>query len=318
MNTKTLEFINKSSIIHNNKYDYSKVDYVNSKTKIIIICKEHGEFKQIPNSHLKGANCKICGYKNRIVNKTNLTNNDFINKAKIIHGERYDYSKVNYINSYSKIMIICKEHGIFTQIANKHLTGSNCIKCNRKSKFTTSDFINKSRIIHGNNYDYSKVNFIDKESKIIIICKKHGEFLQKPISHLNNKICRKCFIANRTFSINEFIQKANITHDFIYDYSKVNYINSHVKVIIICKKHKEFEQLPLNHINGQGCPFCKNKTEGMLFLKLKKVYRDIKCQFKADWCKNIYHLPFDFLIPEYNIIIELDGKQHFEQVASWE
>lgn len=115
----------------------------------------------------------------------------------------------------------------------------------------------------------------------------------------------------------EFIKKAKEIHGDIYDYSKVDYINNNTKVLIICKKHGEFQQNPLKHVNGQGCNNCINKTEGKLYNKLQSIYPTIIQQFKHEWCKKTFYLPFDFCIPEYNIIIELDGIQHFQKIMNW-
>jgi hypothetical protein len=169
------------------KYDYSKVNYINAKSKVIIICKEHGEFKQLSNSHLSGSGCSKCRD-----NNISSSTNEFIEKAIKIHNDKYDYSKVNYINSYTKIKIICKEHEEFEQLPNHHLSGSGCSKCSGTYQYSTNEFIEKAIKIHGSKYDYSKVNYINAKSKVIIICKEHGEFEQQPNNHLNGQGCSNC------------------------------------------------------------------------------------------------------------------------------
>ena len=109
---------------HNNKYDYSLVNYINNKTKIIIICPIHGKFEITPSHHLNGVGCRKCS------NNYSYTNQEFINKANIIHNNFYDYSLVNYINSKTKIKIICPIHGIFEQVPSHHLNKVGCPKCN--------------------------------------------------------------------------------------------------------------------------------------------------------------------------------------------
>lgn len=127
----TLEFIEKAKLVHGNKYDYSSVNYINYKIKITIICSKHGKFEQQPGNHLIGQNCPICA--NKLKNKnTKLTTEKFIIKAKLIHGEKYDYSKVIYGSSnIEKVKIICSEHGEFEQQPKLHLQGKSCIKCGR-------------------------------------------------------------------------------------------------------------------------------------------------------------------------------------------
>ena len=246
-------------------------------------------------------------------NKTEI----FIAKAKKNHGERYDYSKVNYTNAKTKITIICNEHGEFQQTPSNHLSNYNCQKCANNYKSDTLSFIEKSKCIHNNKYDYSKVSYINTDTPVTIICQEHGEFNQKPDFHINRKCgCPKC--SNNKVDLIDFIKRANKIHDNKYDYSKVEYSNNRNHVIIICKKHCEFNQTPDIHINHKcGCPSCINKTEYKFFEKIKEFYPTIKKQYKVEWCKNKQRLPYDFAIEELKIIIELDGEQHFTQVSNW-
>lgn len=97
-------FIKESVLIHGHKYCYDEVEYINKRTKVKIICPIHGEFWQIPDSHIKGIGCPFCGGTKK------LTTEEFIEKARKIHGDKYDYSKVEYINTEMKVCIICQEH----------------------------------------------------------------------------------------------------------------------------------------------------------------------------------------------------------------
>jgi len=115
------------------------------------------------------------------MSKTDL----FISKAIKIHKDRYDYSKVNYINAKTKILITCKIHGDFNQTPCNHLSNYNCQKCAKNLKSNTTSFIEKAQHLHHNRYDYSKVNYINADTHIIIICKEHGEFSQIPDFHIN-------------------------------------------------------------------------------------------------------------------------------------
>lgn len=118
----TNEFIERANKIHNNKYDYSKTNYNSHREKVIIICPEHGEFCQTPHSHLKGFGCKECS---KPVHDTN----SFIKESKKIHGDKYDYSKVKYVNSKTYVCIICPKHGEFWQRADMHISGHLCPFC---------------------------------------------------------------------------------------------------------------------------------------------------------------------------------------------
>jgi len=317
------EFIKKAIKIHENKYDYSKINYVNITTKIIIICPIHGEFKQNPNRHLQKQGCSKCFFE-RLKEKNNSNTKEFIEKARKVHGDKYDYSKVNYIKALKKIKIICPIHGEFLQVPSSHLQGYNCSFCGYDSKKIKKtkplqQFINEAQKIHGTLYDYSKVNYIKALKKIKIICKEHGIFEQTPSSHIQGHGCIKCAYKNKGFNrrttLEIFLKKAKQIHGDKYDYSKVNYINSDTKIEIICRKHDNFLQTPNSHLNGSGCPKCRfSKGEIKIenFLKQNKINFINQKKFKE--CKNKYLLKFDFYLPNYNLCIEYDGKQHFESI----
>lgn len=208
---KTIEqFIEEANIVHNFKYDYSKAEYINNRTNLIITCPIHGDFKQSPTNHLNGSGCPICGLKNRNTispfkgqklltynRPTKLTTEDFINKAKEVHGDKYDYSKVEYINSKIDVDIICKKHGLFHQKPYKHLQGQGCRLCaiekdSLNKLKTTEEFIYEANKIHNNKYDYSKAIYNGNRTKLTIICPIHGEFEQCPNNHLEGKGCPYC------------------------------------------------------------------------------------------------------------------------------
>lgn len=210
------EFIEKANSIHNNKYDYSKTEYIRRDKKVIIICPVHGEFEQFPFNHIKGNGCYLCS-KNK-----KLTQEDFINNSNIIHNNFYDYSKVEYINSNTKVIIICPVHGEFKQLPNNHMSGHGCYECSleklSKSKFlTTEEFIKKSKDVHNNKYDYSKVNYINSYVKVCIICPEHGEFLQTPNNHMNNsRGCPICKSSKGELKIKSWLDSHNI--DYFQEY----------------------------------------------------------------------------------------------------
>ena len=195
----TEEFVQRARKVHGNKYDYSKVEYLNNRTKVCIICPEHGEFWQTPDSHMSGNKCPKCSGTKK------LTTEEFIEQARKIHGNKYDYSKVEYINNHSKVCIICPEHGEFWQTPINHCSKNNhngCPICAKtiignKLRKNNSCFIEKAREVHGDKYDYSKVEYINNRTKVCIICPKHGEFWQTPTSHIDGKCgcpdCNKLF-----------------------------------------------------------------------------------------------------------------------------
>ena len=184
--------------VHGDKYDYSKVEYVNNRAKICIICPIHGEFWQRPYSHLQGFGCKKC-------NGNVYDTTTFVNRAKEVHGDKYDYSKVEYTHSKKEVCIICPKHGEFWQTPTVHLKGGNCPNCIKENKI--NDFLEQSKIIHNNKYDYSKVEYVDSTTKVCIICPKHGEFWQRPFSHINGNGCPMCKESLLEEEINSFFDK---------------------------------------------------------------------------------------------------------------
>lgn len=185
------EFIVKARSVHGDKYDYSKVDYVNARTKVCIICPEHGEFWQEAFSHTTGCGCPSC------VKKKKYTTESFIEKTKTVHGDKYDYTKTEYINNRTKVCIICPEHGEFWQLPTNHLKGCGCTFCKgaritKEKTRTKEDFIKKAIKVHGDRYDYSKVNYVKARDKVCIICPEHGEFWQEAYHHTVGCGCPHC------------------------------------------------------------------------------------------------------------------------------
>ena len=218
----TEEFIRKTMKIHGEKYNYSEVAYVNSKTPVSIICPRHGIFKQAPYNHLTGQGCRKCGIESR-VRKQSLTKDKFIETARSVHGELYDYSRVNYVNSMRKVIIICPTHGEFSQRPSRHCAGDACPKCAPNKKLTQDEFIDRARAIHGNKYDYSHVSYKNVDTPVEIICPIHGRIKQWPNDHLKGKGCRACSGALKL--TNEvFIKRARKVHGKQYDYSLVRYM----------------------------------------------------------------------------------------------
>jgi hypothetical protein len=259
MNTKNYDFIKKVLEVHKHKYTYLNVNYVNNSKNVTITCRIHGDFNQNAYNHIRGQGCPTCVGKN-------ITTERYVKKAKDIHGDKYDYSKVEYKSAQENVIIICKIHGDFSQRPDHHLNGSCCSKCvNKESRLTNEEFIQKAQKIHGDTYNYSKVEYKSSQEHVIIICKIHGMFSQLPTNHLSGNGCSKCFADNNRFTKEDFINNACEIHGDKYDYSKVEYKSSQENIIIICKIHGEFSQISNSHIMGKGCSKCagnrKSTTE---------------------------------------------------------
>lgn len=257
-------FIERAIEIHGLKYDYSKVEYTNNRDKVEIICPTHGSFLQSPNKHLSGQGCKQCSIIEKGTKHT-LTTKEFIERAKKVHGDKYDYSVSKYIQGNKKVEIVCKIHGSFWQYPHLHWGGSGCPKCSHiegglKGRIKIDELLKRFRKIHGNKYDYSKVEYKTNSVPIEIICKEHSSFFQIPTVHLNGGNCPKCsaieLSLNSRKPFDDFVSEANKVHHNKYIYDECSYVNRRVKMKIHCPIHGVFKQSPRNHILGQGCPKC--------------------------------------------------------------
>lgn len=207
----TEDFIKRSQIVHGSFYDYSKVEYKSMKDRVCIICPLHGEFYQEPQVHLRGCKCPKCSGK--LINTTQ----EFIDNASKVHNNKYDYSKSIYTTAKQKVTIICSIHGEFEQTPDAHLRlQQGCPKCkfDKLSKDRTKPldtFIKQASKIH-NKYDYSKFIYINNKTSGIIICPKHGEFLQSPDNHLHGKGCPKCQESHGERIIRNYLDNHHIVY----------------------------------------------------------------------------------------------------------
>ena len=334
----TEEFIAKAKAIHGEKYDYSKVMYVKNDEKVIIICPKHGEFLQTPMTHLRGNGCQKCGYETigRKLKRSEplksphprKTTEDFIKQATELQNGFYGYSKSVYVNDKTPLVITCPIHGDFLQTPNKHLIGHGCPKCRyeKSSKALRRDLesvISKAKEVHGDGtYDYSLItDYKNSKTKYPIICKKHGVFMQSMNAHIDWKqgcpICGKeKSIEARKLTNEEFLERASKRHKDISNYSfektDVTHPNDNGKICITCKKHGDFWMLASNFIHGQGCPTCQiNRLEGSVRGLLEENRIPYEYQKRFDF---LGKQSLDFYLPNQNLSIECQGRQHFEPI----
>ena len=245
-----------------------------------------------------------------------MRSDEIIEKLETIFRDKgYDFSLISDAKSRDYVRIICPKHGEFKKRLSRALNGSGCPNCSGKKKKTFEEFKAEAIKVHNAKYVYNDSNYINAHTPIKIICPKHGEFLQSPTNHLNGNGCPVCKKERLhqlfSSSTDEFIKKANMVHHFKYDYSNCVYKNNKAKVIIICPKHGEFKQLPLNHLSGKGCPSC---NESKLEKEIKELLNENGIEYIYQW-----HLPWskyyslDFYLPQHNIGIECQGIQHFEE-----
>lgn len=207
------EFIILANKKHNHKFEYSLVNYLNSQTKVDIICSLHGVFSQIPAAHLSGQGCPKCNGKRK-------STQDIIEDFKKVHNDNYDYSLVTYKGSSKKVDIICSVHGMFKQTPNDHLGGHGCSKCGKSERLTRDIFINRAEIIHNNKFDYSLVKYKNVHEKVKIICPIHGIFEQIPKVHLEGFGCKNCNESRGEKEIANILKNKNIT--FLRQYSFID------------------------------------------------------------------------------------------------
>lgn len=243
-----------------------------------------------------------------------LTLNDFIQRAKKIHEDKYGYDQVEYKGTKQKVKIYCNEcKEYFWQTPDHHLKGSGCPICINGPK-DLFHFIKKAKKIHGDKYDYQNTIYKNSYIKIKIFCKKCKHFFeQRPNGHLNGKGCPYC-AKNQKLTKEEFIIRATAVHGNKYDYSQVEYLGMEKPVKIKCKIcEKIINQLPSNHLKGKGCPCC-NKSKGENKIKEYLIEHNITFEFQKRFsdCRDKQPLPFDFYLPKYNLCIEYQGKQHYE------
>ena len=234
-----------------NNYDFSEVIYNNSKSKFTIIDPKYN------SRHFMTIQSYKAGVKCSLINAENKTSY-IIKNFQLIHDDTYLYDKVIYESENKKVIITCKIHGDFKQTAKSHISGSGCPKCQGKG-FSKEELINQLKSVHNDKYDYSKLVYKNLSSKVIIICKEHGEFTQRLQNHKKGDGCRKC--AGLDVSTKDILQKFKNKHGDRYDYSKVVYKSAINKVIIICKEHGAFMSTANNHIYGNGCPTCARWTK---------------------------------------------------------
>lgn len=193
----TERLIARAREIHGDKYNLSLIEYRGNKTKVPIVCPEHGIFYMNPNNFLNGQGCPICGKLKQIAAQT-FDRDVFIANATSVHGDRYDYSMVEYKTARIKVKIICREHGVFLQTPDHHVSrGHGCPHCgnieiSRRKSVTQQEFIDRAIETHGVKYDYSLVEYRRMIIPVSIICHKHGVFKQVPIYHINGGGCPSC------------------------------------------------------------------------------------------------------------------------------
>ena len=315
---KKLNFINESKILNDNTIDYSKVDYKGCCTKVELICKKekHGSFWQTPNNHIsKGQKCPKCKFEKLSKDRKDTTESiklKFIKK----HKKLWDYSRLVYVDSNTKVEIGCDLHGWFWMLPTMHTQGQGCEKCGiikRSDKLRTNkeDLINNLTDKYVELLDFSKSKYVDLYTNIEVICDKHGKFLQKPYLLLKSNGCKKCIQENKKYwnkiSERDSIEIANKVHDFKYKYDDIKFNKVTDKVVIECKKHGKYKQIWHEHYKyGKGCPKCVHhisKPE----IQIQDFLKNLNIEIQTNKRGIIGRKELDIHIPELKKAIEFNG-----------
>lgn len=294
------EIVERAKNVHKDKYDYTDLVYKDMSTNINVKCKIHGEFFQRPFDHLKGLGCSKCGIIKSGLTRT-LTNNEFIEKANSIHGDKYKYTNVNYVNAFIPVTITCLLHGDYKQKPYLHLNGRGCHKC--KADFTGNrlrsnkeEFINKANQIHKNKYDYSVSKYKDARTKIKINCSKHGIFTQRPRDHLTGNGCPRCKDSKGELLIFNILSKNGINFkqqfiipDQIYKFRYDFYLPDH-NLLIEFHGIQHYKFIPYFHKEEDNFLLQKERDMAKKWLAKELNYKLLEFNYKQlnDDFENIF------------------------------
>jgi hypothetical protein len=266
-----IEFIQRSQLVHENMYLYTSISSESFRTidKIPIICLKHGIFHQQARMHIAGQGCPVCANQRQTLRLVKWTTAAFVAKASEIHNNKYKYDKVILPSFNKRVIVTCPIHGDFEQSFTNHLQGIGCPKCGairtgEKLSMGMTQFINRAKAIHGEMYLYDNVDYINGDTRVIITCKLHGDFLQLPRQHIVGQGCPQCGKIKskpERLSQEEFIRRSRNVHGDRYEYPE-NYKGNGHPIKIICPEHGEFRQTPSYHWAGGTCPKCGNKRKG--------------------------------------------------------
>lgn len=303
------KFIAKAKRIHPD-YDYSDTIFNGMKNEVSVRCPKHGEFSQIAYIHIKQSGCPVCG-REKLATSLSFSLDEFIAKANEVHSNRYSYVGNTYKNQRSVMIITCPDHGKFQQRAAGHLMGSGCPTCAGNERYGLEGFISRAKEIHNTAYDYSKVVYVNAETQVVIGCKLHGEFKQKPGEHLTGRGCAKCgrkrLSIAKTIKADCLIRKSIEVHGNTYTYPLTQQDGIKNKAVIICAKHGEFSPSWENHIRNQsGCPKCSNNVSKGEFA-LAEWIKGLGIEIEQRNRTLIKPSELDIVIPSKHLAIEYNG-----------
>jgi hypothetical protein len=238
-----------------------------------------------------------------------ITTEEFIDRARLVHGERYDYSLSVYSGTHKKISVKCKTHGLFEVAPANHLSGQNCPECfGMRRGGGTDAFIKRAKDAHGNRYDYGLTKYVSVGKKVEILCGIHGLFRIRPDHHSSGHGCSDCH-GGKVSTWEDLQRKANLAHDHKYDYSKFVYLNAKSKSVVICPIHGEFETCLDYHIRCKvGCPRCSTATRSSVNeSEIGDYVSSLGVEVKRTGRSLIPPMELDLYIPSSRLAVEYNG-----------
>lgn len=328
LNNRSLEYLNKFEFIEKSEI-FVDIDMEKFKIKTdsyikvfseCSLCKENKKIKYaayLININKNGQFvCKTCNQKITNSNRKGIkfTQKEFKVDFKKIIKEKFGLIPLDdkQVRHKDVFIVKCLKHGEISGTF-KTISRTGCTKCNLEKKQSSlqKKFVEKSLIKHDNKFSYEKVQYINSKEKVIVVCKKHGDFRISPANHLNGNGCESC----SKLDILDFIERSKLIHGSKYIYDKAIYINDITKIEIICPKHGSFFQRPSSHYSGNGCPSCRwslGEKKVSSFLNNNSIKFETQKRFPE--CKNKLELKFDFYLTDLEILIEYDGVQHFKPI----
>jgi very-short-patch-repair endonuclease len=326
------EFMERAMAAHGKRYDLSRAIYRTQYDAVSVRCGQHGPFTIAPQNLWKGGGCPNCARAEQGMARR-LTTEEFVLRAKAVHGAKYRYIDTIYTTAKTKVSVTCTIHGDFSILPSNHLAGRGCSVCSQEraivlltngARYSQEEVIARFQNVHGIKYDYSLVRYIRSLDPVRIGCPEHGLFDQAPVHHFDGKGCPKCGIeisrnANRLNEA-EVIGRFRNLHGKRFDYSRFRYKDFKTKSLIGCRDsgHGFFEMNAQAHLEGKGCPACsQSKGERFIdeWLRESGYKFDREFPITSTVGADGRRLRFDFLISEHKVLIEFDGEQHFRPVT---
>ncbi len=341
------DFVARATKVHGKKYGYRKTQFTTANEKVTVTCKTHGDFQIRARNHMNGAGCRECANEAmRGRQEPRITRGEFIKRCSDKHGNKYHYGKSVWNGTQHQIIITCPKHGDFEQKAAAHLLGKGCKRCaceetNAALRRPVAEVKRDLKTLHPTLRFPEPHNVYTR--KIKFICKTHGESEMKLGNLLSGQGCKRCGDENRgtaqALTTAEFVKRAKTLYGNRYDYSKVNYVNAHTPVTIICPEHGEFKRTGNGHLSARRieCPYCMRRTKQhkvgkKSFSVLSKAEAkaldwifantSIKPEHIFDRCNGNVpiirgsfeglkrYLP-DFFVPNKNLVIEVKTPESF-------